>query len=142
MTDIDRLKQKLSKYEFCYDNEFHFFQQTDYHRDFEMYITDTQNKKLRILVKGVVQLNYSTEVRRDSFSLEDKYIQKECPEEVNAYHWGIRSFEISNLKIEDDSAEIVALQKDFDFKLFKLTFNVNSCIISFIFNDLEIKELS
>lgn len=55
MTDIDRLKQKLSKYEFCYDNEFHFFQQTDYHQDFEMYITDTQNKKLRILVKGVVQ---------------------------------------------------------------------------------------
>ncbi|MBL4724558.1 MAG: hypothetical protein JKY73_04075, partial [Lutibacter sp.] len=95
---------------------------------------------LELLLKGVISVNYVSKVKKKGFSLDDRYLIKDLLPPYEAYHWGIRSFEISNWILEDNSLDIIELQKDYNFKLYKLTFETNSSDISFIFGDLEIEE--
>ena len=64
----------------------------------------------------------------------------------NPIHWkltigGIKSFGINNVVLKEDSPDVIELQKDYNFKLYKLIFDVNNCNINFIFHDLEIEEI-
>ncbi|MFJ1388923.1 hypothetical protein [Capnocytophaga canimorsus] len=138
MYTIDSLREKLANYH-LYDVAFEYFKQSDYHRDFEVFISDSGKINLCILLKGVVSVNYSSNINDKLFTMDDRYLKDAEPKPSEFFYWGIRSFILEDWEITDSSPDITTLQKDFDFKLFKLTFNINSCIISFIFNDLEIK---
>lgn len=141
MYTIDSLREKLANYH-LYDVAFEYFKQNDYHRDFEVFISDSGKMNLCILLKGVVSVNYLSNINDKLFTMDDRYLKEAEPNPSEFFYWGIRGFILEDWEITDSSPDITTLQKDFDFKLFKLTFNVNSCNISFIFNDLEIKELS
>lgn len=141
MSKLELIKNELSKYDLFYGNLIHF-QQLDYHRDFEvLLLTNFGITKLRILLKGVISINYISKIKRDDFSLDDKFLISNLPPPYEAYHWGIKNFEISNWLLKDSSPLILELQKDYNFKLYKLTFETNSSDISFIFGNLEVDEL-
>lgn len=139
---MESLRNKLLKYDIVY-GDFIKFCQTDYHRDFEVFTNTTFNsKKLKILIKGVVKVEYAPKAKGYGYTLDNRYLEQEFKGNINAYHWGIRSFELRKWTLEDNSEDITALQNDYDFKLFKITFDINSSDVSFIFHDLDIEELN
>ncbi len=139
---MEAIRKKLLKYDLIY-GDFIKFCQTDYHRDFEV-LTHTvfNTQKLRILIKGVVKVEYSPKAQGSGYTLDDKYINSEFRGEGTVFQWGVRSFELSNWILEDSTEDILELQPNYEFKLFKLTFEINSSDVSFIFHDLEIEEVS
>lgn len=135
------VKEKLLKYDFI-DGSFTSMKLLEYHRDFELQLYDKFDiHKLRIILKGVVSMSYLSKIKNEGFSVDNKYIGEIQPNPLEAYFWGIRSFEISDWKIKDDSPDVIELQKEYSFKLYKLIFSVNSCDINFIFHDLEIEKI-
>ncbi|MGF1924659.1 MAG: hypothetical protein ACQUHE_10810 [Bacteroidia bacterium] len=60
----------------------------------------------------------------------------------SGFHWGIRAFEIANWKIENDTEELEELQKNYFVKLHKISFEVSTANISFVFHDLDIEEMN
>lgn len=139
MNNINILKDKLLN-RHLYDCSLISFKILEYHRDYELYL-DLITYKIKILLKGVVSMNYTSKVKKDGFIMKDEYIRDVQPYPLEAYYWGIKSFGIDNWEIIEDSQDVIELQKDYNFKLYKLKFDVNSCYISFIFHDLEIEEI-
>ncbi|AZJ35985.1 hypothetical protein [Tenacibaculum singaporense] len=140
MSTINFLKSKLSKY-YILDGAFASFCQKNTHRDFEVFIySDFGEIKLKVTLKGVISVNYLSKVKQDDFIMDNEYIESAQPNPLNGFYWGIKSFIINNWEIKDSDPDLIELQKDYNFKLYKLVFSVNSCNISFIFHDLEIEE--
>lgn len=98
------------------------------------------NIKIRLI--GVVSLNYDSRVILDDFKMDEKLLIEDLKPPYNGYHWGIRGFAITNWKIDDDSEDLIKMQGNYAFKLYKISFEVNSSLISFIFHDLEIEEIN
>lgn len=139
MEKINELKDKLLN-RHLYDCSLISFKILEYHRDYELYI-DLITYKIKIKLKGVVSMNYTSKIKKEGFNMNDVYIEDVQPNPLEAYYWGIKSFGIDNWEIKDDSLDVIELQKDYNFKLYKLIFDVNSCYVSFIFHDLTIEEI-
>jgi hypothetical protein len=138
---MNEIRNKLEKYDLFYGS-FQYLSQTDYHRDFLLYIETDSLTKLRIRLIGVVSMNYNSRVIRDSFNISDDLLIEDLMPPYNGFHWGIRAFEISNWKIQDDGEDIERIQPSYNCKLHKITFEVSSANISFIFHDLDIEEVN
>lgn len=138
---MNELLNKLEKYDLYYGS-FQYFSQTDYHRDFLLYIETTNLIKLRIKLTGVVSMNYNSRVIKDNFNISNNLLIQDLMPPYHGFHWGIRAFEISNWKIQDDGEDIERIQPSYNCKLHKLSFEVSSADISFIFYDLEVEEVN
>ena len=135
------IKNKLSKFDFI-DGSFTSLKLLEYHRDIEIKLYDKfDRQKLKMILKGVVSMNYLSKIKQESFNIKDEYIEDVQPNPLEAYYWGIKSFGINNVVLKEDSPDVIELQKDYNFKLYKLIFDVNNCNINFIFHDLEIEEI-
>ncbi|MCY1509475.1 hypothetical protein D9M68_438210 [compost metagenome] len=134
------IKRKLQQFELI-DASFNYFSQMDYHRDFMLYIEVSSLINIKIRLIGVVSLNYTSRVILNDFNMDEKLLLEDLKPPYNGYHWGIRGFGITNWEIDDNSEDLVEMQKNYAFKLYRLTFEVNSSLISFIFHDLDIEEI-
>jgi len=137
---MEAIKEKLLKYDLVYGN-FIKFCQTDYHRDFLLYIDTINFIKLKIKLIGVVSMNYTSRVIKDNFNVSERLLISDLMPPYSGFHWGIRAFEISNWKIIDNTEDIQLIQSNYNFKLHKISFEVSSVDVSFIFHDLDIEEI-
>ncbi len=142
MRHFKKIKENLNKYEIIY-GLFRNFRLLNYHRDFEIIIqTEHLVKKLRIVLEGVVSVDFKSIIKGDSYKMEKSYLSNNpLPDPVEGWVWGVRDFELLNYYLEEKSEKIKALQKDYNFKLYSLTFVVSTSEIEFIFHDLKTEEL-
>jgi len=140
MNHFEKIQRDLEEIHIT-EGLFRYFRLTDYHRDFEIIIKPHSTvKKLRILLKGVVSVDYKAN-RRDSFKMDDAYVLVPIPTPVKGLYWGIKDFEIDNYCLSEETDKILAIKKDYNFKLYSLTFEVLTAKIEFIFHDIEMEVL-
>lgn len=137
---MNEIRSKLEKYD-LFHGSFQYLSQTDCHRDFLLYIDTDNLTKLKIRLIGVISVNYNSRVIKDNFNVSNNLLIQDLVPPYHGFHWGIRAFEISNWKIQDDGEDIERMQPNYNFKLHKISFEVSSADISFIFHDLEIDEI-
>jgi hypothetical protein len=137
---MKEIRKKLEKYDLFYGS-FGLFSQTDYHRDFLLYLCTSDFVKIRIKLTGVVAMNYNSRIIEDNFNINEKYLNEDLGPPYHGFHWGIKAFEISDWKIEDDTSDLKTIQENYNFKLYKINFQVSSADVSFIFNDLIVEEI-
>lgn len=135
---IRRLNKDLKDLDIVYGTLFKYCL-SENHRDFEVIIESSPQIKYKILLKGVVNQVFESNIKSERFSMNDKYIQEEISPPINAWHWGIKSFEILNWALEEKTKELENASLNYNnYDFMKLTFNVSTATISFIFNDFKI----
>ena len=135
---IIRLHKQLKDLDIVYGTLFKYCL-SENHRDFEIIIESSPQIKYMISLKGVVNHVFESNIKSERFRLDNKYIQEEISPPIKAWHWGIQSFEILNWAIEEKTKELENAKLNYNnYDFMKLTFNVSTANISFIFNDFEI----
>ena len=86
------IKNKLSKFDFI-DGSFTSLKLLEYHRDIEIKLYDKfDRQKLKMILKGVVSMNYLSKIKQESFNIKDEYIEDVQPNPLEAYYWGHKKF--------------------------------------------------
>ncbi len=141
MNHFKKIQQDLEEINIS-EGLFRYFKLTDYHRDFEIIIKPHSTvKKLKILLKGVVSVDYKSSIKGDSFIMDDTYVLVPIPTPVQGVYWGIKDFEIDSYTLSEETDKILDMQKDYNFKLYSLSFDVLTAKIEFIFHDIEMEVL-
>lgn len=88
MNHFKKIQQDLEEINIP-ENLFGYFSLTDYHRDFELVIKpNSRIKKLKILLKGVVSVDYKSRIKDDSFTMDDAYVLVPIPTPVKGTYIG------------------------------------------------------
>lgn len=121
---------------------FHNYYQCDNHRDYKIILESSQQIKYEILLKGVIKHSAESKIKSSSFSMDNKYIEKIVTPPVEAWHWGVKSFEILEWSVEKDTEELKEISNEFNkYNFSKIEFDISTMKILFIFNDFEIKKI-
>ncbi len=141
MNHFEKIQRDLEEIHIT-EGLFRYFRLTDYHRDFEIIIKPHSTvKKLRILLRGVVSVDYKSIPKMDSFKMDDAYVMVPIPTPVKGFYWGIKDFEIRKYSLSEKTDKILSMQKEYKFKLYSLIFEVSTAKIEFIFHDIEMEVL-
>ncbi len=143
MEHFEEIKKTIGQYDIIY-GLFKNFRLLNYHRDFEIIIqTEYLVKKLRIILEGVVSVDFKSVIKENAYKMEKTYLSNNPPPNpIEGWVWGVGDFELMNYYLTEENEKIKAFQKDYNFKLFSLTFVVSTSEIEFIFHDLMIEELA
>ena len=133
-----KIKQQLEKLDLIYGIFFKYCQ-CDNHRDFILEIQSHEGKKHTIILKGVVIHTYENNIKHEAFSMDNKYIEENVSAPINAWHWGIKSFEILNWNFEENTEELKNLSKIYNnYDFVKLIIKISTANIKFVFHDIQI----
>lgn len=119
---------------YLYDGALVRFSLKDHYRD--MLVTFYSHGNKDVLFKGVVSYNYTSQVRKQDFSMDDIYLNETLLQYLygTAFHWGICANIITNWTLEEDTEELKMMADEFGYPIYKFSVfgNYGTLVIYFI----------